>query len=387
MPDSGYFDIESGDAHALAVLTERVLDVDGLDFAHAVERNVPLYDIASLDGQLRDPARRRALMAEWAWVLKEGSGVLVLQGALPDMAVIDRVTAIFETIIAQEKAHGGGADHFAASGANDRVWNAVQKLCLADPEAFARYFGNLAIDAVCEAWLGPFYQLTAQVNLVRPGGAAQRVHRDYHLGFQTAAIAARFPAHVHDLSAVMTLQGAVAHTDMPLNSGPTQLLPFSQLFAPGYMAYRRDEFANLFAERSVQLPLGKGDALFFNPALFHAAGENRTTDIHRMANLLQISSAFGRAMESVDRSAMCKALYTVLRDLRASASLPPEAVDAAIAAAAEGYSFPTNLDTDPPESGLAPETQAALLRRGLAESMTPDAFAAALDASEARRAP
>ena len=32
-----------------------------------------------------------------------------------------------------------------------------------------------------------------------------------------------------------------------------------------------------------------------------------------MANLLQVSSAFGRAMESVDRSEMAKALYPALR--------------------------------------------------------------------------
>ena len=39
----------------------------------------------------------------------------------------------------------------------------------------------------------------------------------------------------------------------------------------------------------VQLALGIGDAVFFNPALFHAAGTNRTTDVDRMANLLQVS--------------------------------------------------------------------------------------------------
>jgi hypothetical protein len=97
--------------------------------------------------------------------------------------------------------------------------------------------------------------MTAQVNLVRPGGQAQAAHRDYHLGFQTADMAARFPAHVHALSSVMTLQGAVAHCDMPVESGPTQLLPFSQLFPEGYMAYRRAEFRAFFEAHAVQLPL------------------------------------------------------------------------------------------------------------------------------------
>ena len=35
--------------------------------------------------------------------------------------------------------------------------------------------------------------------------------------------------------------------------------------------------------------------------LFHAAGANVTNDVFRMANLLQISSAMGRAMETMDR--------------------------------------------------------------------------------------
>jgi ectoine hydroxylase-related dioxygenase (phytanoyl-CoA dioxygenase family) len=74
-------------------------------------------------------------------------------------------------------------------GANDRIWNSAQKLCEYDPETFANYFSNLAVDTACKAWLGPNYQMTAQINLVRPSGAAQSPHRDYHLGFQTKEIA------------------------------------------------------------------------------------------------------------------------------------------------------------------------------------------------------
>jgi len=58
---------------------------------------------------------------------------------------------------------------------------------------------------------------------------------------------------------------------------------------------------------------------------------------------------------------------------------------AAEVAAAEGYSFPTNLDRDPPLYGLAPETQAALFRRALAEDWEPAAFTAALDEQAERR--
>ncbi|MEO1363191.1 MAG: phytanoyl-CoA dioxygenase, partial [Pseudomonadota bacterium] len=58
---------------------------------------------------------------------------------------------------------------------------------------------------------------------------------------------------------------------------------------------------------------------------------------------------------------------------------------AAIAAAAEGYPFPTNLDTDPPVGGLAPESDQALLQRALVEGMSPDELNAALDAAAAKR--
>ena len=36
---------------------------------------------------------------------------------------------------------------------------------------------------------------------------------------------AAYPAHLHRMSPVLTLQGAVAHCDMPVESGPTMLLP------------------------------------------------------------------------------------------------------------------------------------------------------------------
>jgi ectoine hydroxylase-related dioxygenase (phytanoyl-CoA dioxygenase family) len=227
--------------------------------------------------------------------------------------------------------------------------------------------------------------MTAQVNLVHPGGAAQQAHRDYHLGFQTAEISAAYPAHVHDLSPVLTLQGAVAHCDMPIESGPTKLLPFSQAYRSGYAAWRRTDFRALFEERCVQLPLAKGDAVFFSPALFHAAGANTSAGIHRMANLLQVSSAFGRVMETIDRKALCALLYPHALLARQETALSACELDAAIAATAEGYSFPTNLDRDPPKNGLAPETQQAFFRRALDSGMSAKEFVEHLDAMEAVR--
>jgi ectoine hydroxylase-related dioxygenase (phytanoyl-CoA dioxygenase family) len=122
-----------------------------------------------------------------------------------------------------------------------------------------------------------------------------------------------YPAHVHRLSPVMTLQGAVAHCDMPIVTGPTMYLPHSQKYAPGYVAFHQPEFTAYFDEHFVQLPLRKGTP----PS---------STRPSRPA-------ADARTLHNV------------------------------VAASAEGYAFPTNLDRDQPIDGLAPETQADLVRR------------------------
>lgn len=381
-----YYDPDACDLQAFKDLIDQRTNSDQVPYAASIEKNIPIYDMADLRPALEDTTKRRQIMAEWAQVLRSGAGVVALKATYPDTSVIDDASAIFERIIADEKrASGGGVDHFAASGANDRIWNSLQKLCEASPEVFLNYFANTGISAICEAWLGPNYQMTAQINLVHPKGAAQQAHRDYHLGFQTADVSAAYPAHVHDVSPILTLQGAVAHCDMPLESGPTKLLPFSQAYRPGYVAWRRDDFRALFETRYVQLPLEKGDTLFFNPAVFHAAGANTSTSIHRMANLLQVSSAFGRAMETIDRDGMCKQLYPHVLRAKQDDRLSSSAILAAIAAAAEGYSFPTNLDRDPPANGLAPETQAAFFARAVSEGLSAGAFDTQVNAMTDKR--
>jgi ectoine hydroxylase-related dioxygenase (phytanoyl-CoA dioxygenase family) len=172
---------------------------------------------------------------------------------------------------------------------------------------------------------------------------------------------------------------------MPLESGPTLLLPHSQKFTAGYLLAGRPEFDACFARCHVQLPLAEGDAVFFNPALMHAAGTNRSQAIRRLGNLLQVSSAYGRAMESVDRVAMSLALYPALLDETAAGRLGDVHASHAIASCAEGYAFPTNLDLDPPLGGLAPPSQQALMRQALAERWPAERFAAELRAREASR--
>lgn len=362
-----------------AICAEQVVLAD-YPFAADVQKNVLIYDCDALRGVIGDGAERRALMAEWADALLNGPGVVVLKRAETDLAMLDAATALFFRLIEEQNSVGtGGGDHFAKPGANDRLWNSLEKHCLADPANFARYYGNEFLSLISEAWLGPHYQMTAQLNVVNPGGAAQSPHRDYHLGFQSAADIERYPRHVQLMSPVLTLQGAIAHVDATVETGPTQLLPFSQRYEAGYLAMGRAEFRAYFAEHFVQLPIEKGDMLFFSPALLHAAGTNKSADVRRMVNLFQVSSAYGRAMETVDRARMVKALYPVLRAGRKDGSLTDAQIACALASAAEGYSFPTNLDRDPPLGGMAPKTQAQLVKEALAGDWEPAALAQALD--------
>lgn len=368
------------DIEDFRALVEQKTDAADYPFAASIEKNVPVYDGDAVREAVGDPETRKALLAEWVEALTDGPGVVAFKKAFADTAPIDAATTLFNDMIAEQHASGtGGGDHFAKPGANDRIWNALEKFCLRDPAAFAAYYGNEIIALISQALLGPAYQMTSQINCVNPGGAAQSAHRDYHLGFQSAEVIERYPVHVHRISPVLTLQGAVAHCDMPLESGPTLYLPYSQAYLHGYLATGLPEFKAYFAEHHVQLALEKGDAAFFNPALFHGAGNNRSTNIRRMANLLQVSSGYGRAMESVDRTRMSRALYPTVQKMLAAGAISKEAAVNAIASTAEGYSFPTNLDRDPPIGGLAPETQQALFHRALEAGWAPDAFGKALD--------
>jgi ectoine hydroxylase-related dioxygenase (phytanoyl-CoA dioxygenase family) len=380
----GWFTAEDCRLEDFRAVVETTTDLAEYACADEVRENVLVYS-SRLRDHVATPGGRRAVQAELARALADGPGIVVFPGAFPDTSVVDRATAVFEAVIADQKAAGVvSGDHFATPGANDRVWGALDKFAVRDPEAFAAYYGNDVIALVSEAWLGRGYQVTSQVNVVNPGGKAQVAHRDYHLGFMSEQQALAYPAHVHRLSPVMTLQGAVAHCDMPRETGPTMYLPHSQKYAPGYVAFHRPEFTAYFDDHFVQLPLEKGDAAFFNPALFHGAGTNRSADVRRMANLLQVSSAFGRAMETVDRTAMCRALYPVLLAQRA-AGTDQRTLSNIVAASAEGYAFPTDLDRDQPIGGLAPETQAELVWRALQDAWPAETLGREVAAQAERR--
>lgn len=361
---------------------ERDTELADYPYADDVRSNVLVYSAPAM-ARVSD---RRALQAELIRALADGPGVVVFTDAF-DGAIVDRASEAFFAIIDSQRAEGAAAgDHFGKPGANDRIWNAAQKLALHDPAAFAAYYANDALAIVCQAWLGPRYQVTSQVNVVNPGGKAQVPHRDYHLGFVPDEHLAAYPAHIHRTSPALTLQGAVAHCDMPVESGPTMLLPHSQRFAGGYIAFNRPEFVDYFTAHHVQLPLRKGDAVFFSPALYHGAGSNVSADIRRIANLLQISSPFGRAMETLDRTAMVRAVYPALRAMAADGRSARE-LENVVVATAEGYAFPTNLDSDQPIGSLVPPSQVDTVLDALARELPEVDLTVALSDQNERRNP
>ncbi|PKX98781.1 phytanoyl-CoA dioxygenase family protein [Aspergillus novofumigatus IBT 16806] len=268
-------------------ICSQTTDKASYPLSSSVEKNIPIYDVTTLDhlnGELTTN-----LQNEWHHALNAGPGIVVLKGMYHPTRhgpTLTATTEAFTRIIAQERLTATKkGDHFAAGGKNDRIWNSFSKHAVLDPGSFVAYYSNPWLRLIAESWLGPAYRITAQVNIVNPGGAAQESHRDYHLGFQDAAATARFPRTLHLASQYLTLQGAVAHSDMPARTG--------------YLAWRGEEFRAYFRENYVALPLELGDGVFFNPAM--APEEGRPGGgFQRKANLLQISCAFGKTMESID---------------------------------------------------------------------------------------
>lgn len=176
-----YFGQEHITVEVIDAICSQTTNIEDYPFAAAVEQNLLIYEGDTFRQVLNGPEKETALKVELCLALKDGPGVFVLKNAYPDISVIDQSTAIFHEIVAQEKAVGlGEGDHF---GKNERIWNSIQKACVKNPDLFIDYYGNPILAISCEAWLGPFYQISAQMNNVTPGSKAQSMHRDYHLGF------------------------------------------------------------------------------------------------------------------------------------------------------------------------------------------------------------
>ena len=161
----------------------------------AVEQDVLVYDAARLRPEIADAGRAaRGGRPSWSAPCTDGPGVVVFRGAFADLEVVDRATAAFDAIIA-DRARGrrrGGRPLRQAPGANDRIWNALEKLAVRDPETFVDYYANDIIALICHGLARPRLpgHLAGQRRPTR-AAQAQDPHRDYHLGFLANEAAAR----------------------------------------------------------------------------------------------------------------------------------------------------------------------------------------------------
>ena len=310
--------------------------------AESVAENIIIYDAKNITHLVGNSNQEKRLKTELNHILGKGPGVFIIRNLYED-SVIDQSNGIFDKIIKNEATNKN--DHFA-SGSNTRIWNSLQKVAIENSEAFISYYANNILRVVAESWCGPNPQMTAQVNVIKPGSEMQKPHRDYHLGFQENEAIQEYPISTHRMSQHLTLQAVIAHSDMPLESGPTLLLPYSQQYELGYLAWRNKEFKGFFSKNAVQVPIKKGDGIFCNPALFHAAGSNSTNNFNRIANLLQISSVFGKAMERIDFIKIIKNIYPALLEHQNNNTLSKRLIENVLVCATDGYAFPTNLDYD-----------------------------------------
>ena len=70
-----------------------------------------------------------------------------------------------------------------------------------------------------------------------------------------------------------------------------------------------------------------------------------------------------------------------------AAGRPAHEVRNVVVATAEGYAFPTNLDSDPPVGSLAPRSQVDIVIDALHEDLTDEQLESALNDHHDRRMP
>ena len=195
-----------------------------------------------------------------------------------------------------------------------------------------------------------------------------------------------YPTHVHLLSPVLTLQGAVAHSDMPVESGPTMYLPYSHQYDA-----RLPRLAAAGVPRLLRRAL--------RPA---AAGQGRRGVLQpgavprrRHQRLAPTSSASRTCSRSPRRSAArwrpSTACKSPGRSTRRWSPARPQASTATLRSTTPSRrppratrSRPTSTATSPSD-GLTPPSQAEVVRQALAEDWLAEALGEAFAAYDERR--
>ena len=337
----GWFDAERCTVEDLARAVDRHTVLADYPYADAVEQGVLVYG-----ARLRTrpppggPARRAGRAGPGAARRPRHRGV---QRRVPGPAVVDRATAAFDALIAEQQAarRRRRGDHFAKPGANDRVWGALDKLALRDPETFADYYANDVLALVAQAWLGPGYQVTSQVNVVNPGGAG-------------ADRAPRLPPRVHVRDAGRAVPGArapaVPGAD-PAGRGRARRHAGRDRpdAVPAALAEVRARLPRLPPARSSRRTSTsttsscrwrKGDAVVLQPGAVprrRAPTGPPTSGGWRTCCRCRRRSA-GR-WRRVDRAAMCRRIYPVL-PARSAGAAPRELARNIVAACGRGLPVP-----------------------------------------------
>ena len=303
---------------------------------------------ARRDDRRRRAPRRCTPRSPGPW--PTGPGIAVFRGAF-EHDVVDRVSEVFEKVIADEKAAGqGGRRPLRDPGANDRVWNALEKLAVADPEAFVDYYANdvlaLASDRVARPRLpGDQPGQRGQPRRRRPDRAPRLPP-----GLPEPEDLGRVPGARARLSPMLTLQGAVAHCDMPVESGPTLYLPHSQKYPTATSPTGCPSSRSTSSPTTCSCPSPRGRRVLQPravPRRRHQPHLRRAPHGQPAAGVVAV-----RARDGDRRPAsVVEAVYPALsspQGVRVSPARPGDVV----AASAEGYAFPTNLDRDQPVNGL-----------------------------------
>ena len=85
---TGYYNPNSCDLSDFKKVIDQTVSPTDVPNAAEIEKNVPIYDVNVLSAYLHDPIQKNNLMAEWAWVLKENAGAIVLRNAYSNTCLL-----------------------------------------------------------------------------------------------------------------------------------------------------------------------------------------------------------------------------------------------------------------------------------------------------------
>ena len=80
----GYYHSEECNLPDFQKIIDQKLEIDSVPHAKEIKKNIHIYDIEELQNIFQSDALKNDLMAEWAWVLRESSGAIVLRNAYID---------------------------------------------------------------------------------------------------------------------------------------------------------------------------------------------------------------------------------------------------------------------------------------------------------------